>query len=221
MLNIGVFIYGYNCVTSFHYVYRQVENKSKKRLDKITIRTMILLFCIYLPIGIVAYLSFGTTLQQPGAALFPNRPPIPGQTDYLMEIGRVCMIPTCWVVSMINGFAFKDQTYDLFKIKRTFWGRTGVTMLSTFGAAFVGWCYPNVTEWFSLLGAFSGAFLNCYFPAMLFLHQFKAGYKRKWVKPFTWVWMIINMVILLGCAVCVAINIIITIVNGGEIAASG
>jgi len=29
--NIGIFIYGYNCITSFHYVFEQMENKTTKR----------------------------------------------------------------------------------------------------------------------------------------------------------------------------------------------
>jgi len=130
LLNIGIFIYGYNCVTSFHYVFRQIKNKSKKRLDKISMRTMLFLWLIYLPIGIVAYLSFGSTLQEKGSELFPNRPGIPGKTDYLMEVGRVLMIPTCWIVLLINIFPFKDQTFSLYKIKYTYWSNVWVSMIA-------------------------------------------------------------------------------------------
>jgi len=111
MQNLGIFIYGYNCITSFHYVYRQVNNKSKKRLDKISMRTMALLWIIYLPIGIIAYLSYGNLLLQKGNELFPNRPGIPGSADVAMSIGKVLMIPTCWIVLLINLFPFKDQTF--------------------------------------------------------------------------------------------------------------
>lgn len=70
--NIGIFIYAYNCITSFHYVFEQVDNKTTKRIDKITIRTIGILWIIYMPIGIIAYLSFGQSIKI--TQLFPNRP---------------------------------------------------------------------------------------------------------------------------------------------------
>jgi amino acid permease len=194
--NIGIFIYGYNCITSFHYVYTQVSRQSKVRLDKITNRTMALLWLIYLPIGIVAYWSFGDQLKIKGAELFPNRPGIPGKTDYMMAIGRVAMIPTCWIVLLINSFPFKDQVFSLFRITRTYWSNIWVTFVSLFVASAIGWAYPSVTDWFSLLGAFCGAFLNSYFPGMVYIKTFKKAPKRKWLIPFTWIWMITMMVIL-------------------------
>ena len=71
--NIGIFVFGYNCITSYNYVFLQVSLKTKKRLDKITSRTMVLLWSIYLPIGIVAYYSVGDAMKK--VDLFPNRIP--------------------------------------------------------------------------------------------------------------------------------------------------
>lgn len=196
MQNVGIFIYGYNCITSFHYVFRQVSNRSKKRLDKISMRTMALLWLIYLPIGIIAYYSYGTLLLQKGNELFPNRPGLPGSHDLAMNIGKVLMIPTCWIVLLINLFPFKDQTFALFKINRNDCNETWVTIMALILSAIIGWLYPNVTDWFSLLGAFCGGFLNCYFPVRLFTVQFHKYPKRPWVNRFAWVWMVIMMIIL-------------------------
>jgi len=81
-------------------------------------------------------------------------------------------------------------------------------------SAIIGWAYPNVTDWFSLLGAFCGGFLNCYFPVRLFTVQFKQFPKRPWVNKFAWVWMILMMIILISAAVCVSIQIVRKIING-------
>jgi hypothetical protein len=181
--NIGIFIYGYNCITSFHYVYTQVSRQSVVRLDKITNRTMALLWLICLPIGIVAYWSFGDQLKIKGAELFPNRPGIPGKTDYMMAIGWVAMIPGCWIVLLINSFPFKDRVFSLLRITRTYWSNIWVTFVSLFVSSAIGWAYPSVTDWFSLLGAFCRAFLNSYFPGMVYIKTFKKAPKRKWLFP--------------------------------------
>lgn len=147
----------YNCITSFHYVFTGFEKRrTKKRLDKITIRTCIFLWAIYLPIGVVAYLSFGETSKQ--YDLFPNRTPLPGMNDIAMIVGKIAMIPTCWIVLLINMYPFKDQTFDLFRLEQNNKNNVIITVVTLFGGTLIGWAYPHVIDWFSLLGAFCGAF---------------------------------------------------------------
>ena len=132
----------------------------------------------------------------------------------MMKIGKFLMIPTCWIVLLINSFPFKDQTFDLFNLKNDDTNDWVVTIITLFGTSFIGFLYPNVLDWFSLLGAFCGAFLNIYFPSMLFLAQFKKAPKRKWLVHFTWIWMIVCMFILMCCSCGVGYSIINKIIFG-------
>ena len=53
--NIGILVYGYNCIGNYHYVYRQIKNPTKKRMNKVDNRSMLILWFLYIPIGIIAY----------------------------------------------------------------------------------------------------------------------------------------------------------------------
>lgn len=206
LLNIGVFIYGYNCITAFNTVVNQLGFVNTKRLDKISNRTMISLMIMYLPIGIVAYMSFGNAIGTKD--LFLMRDPIPGSSDWAMKIGKFLMIPSCWITLIVNAFPFKDQCFDTFKLSQSRRNNIILTIIALLGTATIGWGYAKIVDWFSLLGAFCGAFLNCYFPGMLFYAQFKG--KAKWRK-IIWIdliWMACLMTILMACSVMVAFNVV-------------
>ena len=92
--NMGVFIYGYSCITSYSGAVTNLTRISKKRLDKVTNRTFGFLWLLYLPIGIIAYMCFGDKLKQ--MAVFPNRKPLNGSSDIAMKLGKGMLIVTSW-----------------------------------------------------------------------------------------------------------------------------
>ena len=115
--NMGIFIMPYNLTLLFHPVKANLFDPSKERCIKMCLITICMLFFPYTAIGVLGYLSLGDDAFK--VDLFPNRPSLPGTSDYMMMIAKIGLVPTVLTAYLMRIIVIKLQFFDFFGIKMT------------------------------------------------------------------------------------------------------
>jgi amino acid permease len=84
MKNLGIFIFVYCNMLSYHQIYTTMADPTIKRMKKMARRTFGFCYVVFTIFGLFAYLSLGDKLQN--VDLFPQRPALEGSKDILMKI---------------------------------------------------------------------------------------------------------------------------------------
>lgn len=91
-----------------------------------------------------------------------------------MKIGKVGLVITIYVAYLMRFIVIKAQVFDFWKVKITTKKNVIFTLCFMFIPATIGWSYPQVTDWFSLIGAFSMTSLIVTIPAAMMTKEYLA-----------------------------------------------
>lgn len=203
--NLGIFIFSYNITTTYHVVKSGLENPSMSRLLKMGLYTVATLYLPYACIGILGYMSLGEKAKM--TDLFPNRVPLLDSYDILMKIGKVGLVITIYVAYLMRFIVIKTQVFSFFKMEMTTKKNVIFTLCFMFLPVVIGWSYPQVTDWFSIIGAFSMTALIITIPSTMMAKEY---YLEKEFKKLTLIlcWGIPNTVLGLMATVSVFLKMI-------------
>lgn len=128
----------------------------------------------------------------------------------MMIIGKVGLIVTIYVAYLMRIIVIKKQFFDFANISFTNKRNWIFVLCFMFVPIIIGWSYPQVTDWFALIGAFSMTGLIVVVPSCMMANEYRKEKNWKWV-GFVCLWGVPNG--LLGLAA--TISVLIKMVNGG------
>ena len=168
LTTFGIFIFAYNGIGSFHQMTNNLGNPTASRLKRVSNATGSVLFGFYLVSASIAYFSVGQALVSDKVDLYPNRPTLAGSSDVMMKVIKFGIIVSIFVCYLNNLIPLKDQMVSIFNMdysRRTNWI---MSVSFTFLPGILAWVYPEVNDWFSILGSFCGGFIIVFFPGMMY-----------------------------------------------------
>jgi len=161
--------------------------KNIMKMGGIGILTMLL---PYFAIGLLGYISFGDNIL--GIDLYPLRTPLAGSNDIVMIIGQCLVIASVSIANVSRVITFKCHVFDMLG-KNITWKRNVIWTVSTmFVPSLLGFVYPAVNDWVSLLGAFCMSSLMILFPGVMGYQLYnKKGekFKARMIMVWTVVWV--------------------------------
>jgi len=178
--NLGMFTFNTYILDMIFIVKADMGKVTEKRIFIVGASTMFTMVIPFLLFGIVGYLSLGNIALS--MDLYPDRIPIPGQSDYLMMTVKVLMTIVILVGYLMRFIALKLQLFSLVGKEITNRYNMLYTITLLFIPAAIGYVYPAVNDWIGLIGAFCMTTLGTTFPAMMTVKEMeneKGSSKKK------------------------------------------
>jgi len=195
--NLGMWTFNTYLLDMIFIVKADMGKVTEKRIMILGSSCMVTVVIPYLLFGIVGYLSLGENVMN--FDLFPDRTPIPNQTDNLMFIIKCLMTAVILIAYLMRFIALKVQLFSLAGRKITPGNNFVYTLILLFIPAAIGYIYPAVNDWIGLIGAFCMTTLGYTIPAMLAVKEMEMeANKKKWkiimVKIWGLSWTIVGYV---------------------------
>jgi len=171
MRYLGVFIFIFCSMNSFHQAYSTLKAPTVRRINKMGIYAISFVSILSLAFGMLAYFSIGQDLAD--IALFPDRPSLPGDTDIFSKILKGGFFISLMGSYAVNLLPIKDNIFINFNIRPSATSNLFLTLLIVLSTTTSAWAYPRVRDWLSLIGSFVGVLLSFFFPAITFFVAYK------------------------------------------------
>lgn len=124
--------------------------------------------------------------------LLPDRVGIIGQSDYLMKIAKACVTVSVCLAYITRVIAMKAQIFLMLGKQITWKANVIYTIVLMYIPPLIGWSYPAVNDWVSLLGAFCMTSLTVSFPGLMYLKKNYFLNKKFSINVFmVGVWMVL------------------------------
>ena len=207
ILNFGLFIFAFNALPAFHQVYVQVKLPTVRRTRKIGIRVSLLLLCFYSLFTIAAYVSLGASMQDKDFHIFPDKQPLSTDpNDVYMKVLKAVFMICLLSTYLVNSIPLKTQLMAELRItastKSNVLVSAGICLLT----GFLSYVYPDITNWFSILGSVGATSMISVLPTLCYYKGFKGkpGYGTKVCLALAW--MIFTATLSLLCLVATILD---------------
>jgi len=207
ILNFGLFIFAFNALPAFHQVYVQVKFPTVRRLRKIGIRVSLMLLCFYSLFTIAAYVSLGASMQDKNFHIFPDKQPLSSDpNDVYMKVLKAVFMVCLLSTYLVNSIPLKTQIMAELRIlpstKSNIVVSSGICLLT----GLLSWVYPDITNWFSILGSVGATSMISVLPTLCYYRGFKGkpGYSTKVYLALAW--MILTATLSLLCLIATILD---------------
>lgn len=202
-LNVfGLPVYSFNCVTNFYGIYTSIRHPSEQRLNKIFLRTFMVLFCLFVAYGLSSYYSLGTNFAD-ATDLFIFRPKIrPEDSDLVMTIFRALLVVSLFIGYALNVSPLKLMTFDVLGIGFNNRNNLLVSLFYTIAPVFTAAFFTEITKYANLAGCFTAILIAFVVPGLLGV---KIEYfKQNWQKLALIYWILLmTLLALIGTYIAV------------------
>jgi len=169
-------VFAYCCQPNIPSIYVELEKRSFRRMDKVSVRAMILCFFIYVLMGISGFLAFGddtsTNIIQNLRSRVRYDPVVmvgfAGMTCAVILAFPLNIFPIRYCVETICVFHWEALENHRAKL------RVGITTFVVLMAWISAVLIPSLSTVFSLVGAFSGSVV-CYIAPAMFIIKVVPG----------------------------------------------
>lgn len=184
----GLAICAFNNVPNFMMARTLIKSPSTNRLRKVFNRANWIITAIYMLTGLCGYLSVGTSNMPDMIFLREST----GDTDYLINIGRVMLALSLIVSYSLLGYALKMMTISYIggneNAKHLF-----LTLGITITVTLISMRLDDISTYINFAGCLGGTFIVVIFPGMLALCS---GYtKNIAVKIAIIFWMVVSTIL--------------------------
>merc|ERR1712048_414936 len=170
--NIGVFSFALYTLDVFFLITNSLgSNATTKNIMTMSTISVNLLLIPYIVIGVMGYYSFGEYILN--IDLFPARPTLLQYNDILMKIGMVLVIFGVCLGNISRFIALKQLLFEIFKSKMTWKKNVIFTICYLYIPSLIGFAYPKVNDWVSLIGGFCKSSLGILMPAIMGVMYYK------------------------------------------------
>ncbi|CAL1155557.1 unnamed protein product, partial [Cladocopium goreaui] len=152
MLSLSIF--AFCCQPNVPSIYTELEQRSYKRMQKVSLRAMLLCCFVYLLMGVTGFLAFG---ENTNGNVLGNLQPMLCANDWIVRSG-------------VAGMAFAVETALFYhKPQLDLPGmRTGIAVVAVACSLVVAIALPQINLVFELIGATTGSFVCFLGPGLLF-----------------------------------------------------
>ena len=165
--SIATLFYAYCCHIGAFPVISSLANPTKKRVDKVFFRAILLDAVCYTIIGISGYLT--QPLKTPD--LIIERTSI-FESDWVMTVGRISFVLTLFTKIPANYNAMRLSILSLLKIDTKNYSNVSnaIITVSILGVStFVAVMYQSITDYISLLGSFCSVIISFMIPGIIYV----------------------------------------------------
>lgn len=207
MLHFGLFLFAFNALPVFHQVYVQLELPTVRRIRKIGRRVSLLLLAFYALFTIAAYISLGSSMQASSFDIFPNKKPLPTDPhDIYMKILKIVFMVCLLSTYLANSIPLKTQLRAELGIKETTVSTIFLSLVIVSLTGFLSYVYPDISNWFSILGSIGATSMITVMPSMMYYRAFRddPAYKRS-IKLVA-LWAVVTSTLSMSCLVCTILD---------------
>eukprot|EP00442_Polarella_glacialis_P052463 CAMPEP_0115058988 /NCGR_PEP_ID=MMETSP0227-20121206/6660_1 /TAXON_ID=89957 /ORGANISM="Polarella glacialis, Strain CCMP 1383" /LENGTH=588 /DNA_ID=CAMNT_0002444045 /DNA_START=50 /DNA_END=1816 /DNA_ORIENTATION=+ len=167
MLSLAIF--AFCCQPNVPAIYNELERKSHKRMNKVSIGSMMLCCTVYLFMGVTGFLAFGEgTLGN----VLQNLQPMVCQNDWVVRSGVACMAFAVTMAFPLNIFPIRFTVESALFYNRPHLNtramRTGIAVTAVSCSLVSAIVLPQINLIFELIGATTGSFVCFIGPGLLF-----------------------------------------------------
>eukprot|EP00929_Paragymnodinium_shiwhaense_P103203 TRINITY_DN66527_c0_g2_i3.p1 TRINITY_DN66527_c0_g2~~TRINITY_DN66527_c0_g2_i3.p1 ORF type:complete len:553 (+),score=105.52 TRINITY_DN66527_c0_g2_i3:44-1660(+) len=167
MLSLSIF--AFCCQPNVPSIYVELEFRSLRRMDKVSLRSMSLCFAAYLLIGVSGFLLFGADTA---GSILDNLQPLLCKNDLIVMSAFACMAFAMSMAFPLNIFPIRYAVETLLFYRMPSWNTSGTRFVITastvalaLGAAV---SIPEINLVFELVGATTGSFVCFLAPGLLY-----------------------------------------------------
>eukprot|EP00444_Apocalathium_aciculiferum_P002153 CAMPEP_0183395692 /NCGR_PEP_ID=MMETSP0370-20130417/9500_1 /TAXON_ID=268820 /ORGANISM="Peridinium aciculiferum, Strain PAER-2" /LENGTH=560 /DNA_ID=CAMNT_0025576357 /DNA_START=71 /DNA_END=1753 /DNA_ORIENTATION=- len=166
MLSLAIF--AFCCQPNVPAVYMELERKSFRRMEIVSVGAMVLCLIVYLMMGITGFLAFG---EQTAGNVLVNLQPFLCEFDWMVASGFACMAFAVTMAFPLNIFPirFAVETAIFFKWPHlnTRAVRTVLAIIAVATCLVVAILLPEINLIFELIGATTGSFVCFIGPGLM------------------------------------------------------
>lgn len=206
-LNFGLFIFAFNALPAFHQVYVQVKLPTVRRTRKIGIRVSLLLLCFYSLFTAAAYVSLGASMQDKDFHIFPDKQPLSSDpNDVYMKVLKAVFMVCLLSTYLVNSIPLKTQIMAELRVlpspKSNLVVSAGICLLT----GFLSWVYPDITNWFSILGSVGATSMISVLPTLCYYKGFRDNPAYRTKVCLALAWMLLTATLSFLCLVATILD---------------
>jgi len=168
MLSLAIF--AFCCQPNVPSIYTELERKSFRRMEMVSIGSMLLCLVVYLLMGVTGFLAFG---ENTAGNVLINLQPFLCELDWLVASGFACMAFAVTMAFPLNIFPirFAVETAMFFRWPHlnTPVVRAALAITAVAACLVVAIMLPEINLIFELIGATTGSFVCFISPGLLLL----------------------------------------------------
>lgn len=178
---------------------------TEKKIIKMGAMTIGSMFLAFVGFGVMGYISLGAAAAN--VDLFPNRPALVGSSDYFMSTMKCFLILTVYYAYICRVIAIKIEVLASFGMGITWKQNVIFTMCFLYVPSLIGFAYPGVSDWVSLLGSLFMTTMSVGIPGILAIMEYhKQG--RKHIVALLIIWIGVNTLIGYSSGFCTIIKML-------------
>ena len=194
MQNVGIYTFGYYYFdTLFDCKLTMGKGVTHKSLITVGGTTLFLMFLGFELVGIVGYVSLGS--EAVNLDLLPMRPSLIGRSDILMSVAKLFLTFAVYIAALVRMVSMKNQFFKINELELTTKRNLMFVGITMFIPGIIGYVYPGVADWVSLLGSLCMTTLSVIFPTWMTLKT----YSREMSRLGFWS-------LIIWCIVCTALG---------------
>lgn len=174
MLSLSIF--AFCCQPNVPSIYTELEQRSYKRMQKVSLRAMLLCCFVYLLMGVTGFLAFG---ENTNGNVLGNLQPMLCANDWIVRSGVAGMAFAVTMAYPLNIFPIRfsvETALFYHKPQLDLPGmRTGIAVAAVACSLVVAIALPQINLVFELIGATTGSFVCFLGPGLLF-HRLVPGH---------------------------------------------
>ncbi|CAJ1384384.1 unnamed protein product [Effrenium voratum] len=184
-------IFAFCCQPNVPSIYTELEAKSYKRMQKVSVRAMLLCCFVYLLMGVTGFLAFG---EQTLGNVLGNLQPLLCSRDWVVCSGMAAMAFAVTMAYPLNIFPIRFSLETALFYHSPHLDvpgmRTGIAVAAVTSSLCVAIALPQINLIFELIGATTGSFVCFIGPGLLF-HRLVPGdiFSRHKLKALTLILM--------------------------------
>lgn len=207
LLHFGLFLFAFNALPVFHQVYVQLELPTVRRIRKIGRRVSLLLLAFYTLFTIAAYISLGSSMQASSFDIFPNKKPLPTDPhDIYMKILKIVFMVCLLSTYVANSIPLKTQLRAELGIAETRVSTVILSLLIVSLTGFLSYVYPDISNWFSILGSLGATSMITVLPSMMYWRAFRDDPRYKTSLKLVALWAVFTSTLSLSCLTCTILD---------------
>ena len=208
-LHFGVFIFGFDTIHGFHQVYSAMAMPTVRRIKKVGLQVNLILLALFYLFTIFAYLSLGAEMQDRSFDIFPSKRPLSSDpSDIYMTILKCVMMFSLLSSYMVNSIPLKLQIMHHFNLPETELNHIILAAVISLGSVLLAYIYPEITNWFSLLGAVGANSLAVLLPSLCFCKAVEGKSEYKFWTRSVILWATVSTLLSIICLIATCANML-------------